>query len=225
LKGAWRYIANDDPHYSEPGFNDSSWSTIPIPLNWFLAGLDHHGVVWFRREFHYRRHGEFFSLHFDGVDYYSDVYLNGEHLGHHIGYFDPFEFDVTKTIRPGKNILAVRVDSPYEAPGPDGWHMRKRLIKGVLNHHDCRPGGGWEPIGQSYNTGGIWNRVHIEQDNELTIDHLLLRADMNSQPNSCRIKGAQPVPEKERTNRAALHSREFSREVSNYQIRDGNTGR
>ncbi|MBE3068583.1 MAG: hypothetical protein IMZ73_14360 [Chloroflexi bacterium] len=72
--------------------------------------------------------------------------------------------------------------SPYETPGPDGWHLRKRLIKGVLNHHDCRPGGGWEPVGQSYNTGGIWNRVYLEQHGAVTIDCLLLRADMDSQP-------------------------------------------
>lgn len=155
---------------------------MPIPINWFLAGLDHHGVVWFRREFRYRPQGEFTSLCFDGVDYFADVFLNGELLGHHTGYFNPFEFDVTKNLRSGINLLAVRVDSPYEKPGPDGWFLRKRLIKGVLNHHDCRPGGGWEPIGQSFNTGGIWNRVHIEKHGAATIEHLLLRADMDTQP-------------------------------------------
>ena len=155
---------------------------MSIPANWFLGGLDHHGVVWFRHEFRHRPRGKFTSLHFDGVDYFADVYLNGEHLGHHTGYFEPFAFDVTKTLRSGKNILSVRVESPYETPGPKGWHLRKRLIKGVLNHHDCRPGGGWDPIGQSYNTGGIWNRVYLEQYGAVTIERLLLHADMASQP-------------------------------------------
>jgi len=153
-----------------------------IPANWFLGGLDHHGVVWFRHEFRFRARAEFTAIHFEGVDYFADVYLNGDYLGKHTGYFDPFTFDVTESLRSGKNILAVRVESPYETPGLQGWHLRKRLIKGVLNHHDCRPGGGWEPVGQSYNTGGIWNRVHLEQHGEVTIDQLLLHADMDSQP-------------------------------------------
>jgi beta-galactosidase/beta-glucuronidase len=182
LAGHWRFCTEDNSDFAQPGYVDSSWKTMSIPANWFLGGLDHHGVVWFRHEFRHRARREFTALHFDGVDYFADVYLNGEHLGHHTGYFDPFAFDVTEILRSGKNILAVRVESPYETPGPDGWYLRKRLIKGVLNHHDCRPGGGWEPIGQSYNTGGIWNRVYLEQHGAVTIDRLLLRADMDSQP-------------------------------------------
>jgi hypothetical protein len=182
LNGLWRYAAEDNPHFGKPAFNDSDWKTMSIPSNWFLGGLDHHGVVWFRYEFRHHSRGEFTTLHFDGVDYFADVFLNGVHLGHHAGYFEHFSFDVTGTVRPGKNFLAVRVESPYEKPGLDGWHLRKRLIKGVLNHHDCRPGGGWESIGQSYNTGGIWNQVYLEQHGAVTIDHLLLHSDMEPQP-------------------------------------------
>jgi beta-mannosidase len=124
LSGLWRFSTEDNSDFAQAGYDDSDWKTMPIPGNWFLGGLDHHGVVWFRREFRHRRGGEFTTLHFDGVDYFADVYLNGKHLGHHSGYFDPFAFDVTGTVRPGKNILAVRVESPYETPGPNGWHLR-----------------------------------------------------------------------------------------------------
>ena len=182
LSGLWHYCTEDNPDFAHPGYDDSNWKTMFIPQNWFLAGLDHHGVVWFRSEFTHQPHEGFTSLQFDGVDYIADVYLNGQHLGHHIGYFDPFAFDVSGVLRSGNNILAVRVDSPYEIPGPDGWYLRKKLIKGVLNHHDCRPGGGWETDGQAYNTGGIWNRVHLEQHGTVTIDRLLLRADMEADP-------------------------------------------
>jgi hypothetical protein len=187
LAGQWHFCIEDKSTFAQPGFDHSDWKTMLIPSNWYLGGLDHHGVVWFRREFQFRPNGEHISLHFDGVDYFADVYLNGEHLGHHTGYFDPFEFETTKSIRSGENVLAVRVESPYEMPGPDGWFMRKRLIKGVLNHHDCRPGGGWEPIGQSYNTGGIWNRVYIEQHGSITINQMLLRADMDSVPPTLHV--------------------------------------
>lgn len=188
LAGLWRFCIEDDPGFAHSGYDDSAWKIMPIPSNWFLSGLDHHGVVWFRHEFQYDDLGGFATLHFEGVDYFAEVHLNGHHLGDHTGYFEPFSFDVTNTLHSGKNILAVRVESPYETPGPNGWHMRKRLIKGVLNHHDCRPGGGWESTGQSYNTGGIWNQVHLEQHGAVTIDRLLLSADMESQPSTLQAE-------------------------------------
>jgi beta-mannosidase len=187
LNGPWRYSVEDRPEFSESEYDDSAWKTMDIPSNWFLGGLDHHGVVWFRREFHQPLHQEYSTLHFDGVDYFAAVYLNGVHLGGHTGYFEPFAFDTTGIVRSGKNILAVRVDSPYEMPGLDGWHLRKRLIKGVLNHHDCRPGGGWESIGQSFNTGGIWNRVYLVQHGAVTVDRMHLHADMAAQPPALHI--------------------------------------
>ncbi|HLF89526.1 MAG TPA: glycoside hydrolase family 2 TIM barrel-domain containing protein [Anaerolineales bacterium] len=204
LSGPWHYLLDDRPANAHPKLNTGLLPTMQIPQNWFLAGLDHHGVVWFRRQFQLRmvngqwaiangeesnnhqqltiNNQQFFSLHFDGVDYFADVFLNGKRLGRHEGYFDPFSFDVTGLLQEGDNVLAVRVDSPYEEPGLDGWHMKKRLIKGVLNHHDCRPGGGWLPIGQSYNTGGIWNRVYILEHGPITIESVHLRAGLEQDP-------------------------------------------
>jgi hypothetical protein len=187
INGLWRFNPQDNLDFSQSGYDDSAWKTMFIPSNWFLGGLDHHGVVWFRHEFRIHPGKAYTAIHFDGVDYFADVYLNGKYLGHHTGYFEPFAFDVTKILQSGKNILAVRVESPYETPGPEGWHLRKRLIKGILNHHDCRPGGGWDQAGQSYNTGGIWNRVYLEQHGSVTIDQVLLRAEMDTQPHTLHL--------------------------------------
>ncbi len=190
LAGNWRYNTTDNADFALPGFDDSTWETMSIPRNWFLGGLDHHGVVWFRYGFDYRRSDErpHQTLRFEGVDYFCDVYLNGKLLGRHEGYFDAFAFDVTDALEAGKNILAVRVDSPYETPGYDGWHMHKKLIKGVLNHHDMRPGGGWDVVGQSYNTGGIWNRVLLETHAAVTIETVLLQAQLETDPPTLRAE-------------------------------------
>ena len=182
LSGYWNFCAEDNLDFAVPDYDDSGWNKMFIPQNWFLAGLDHHGVVWFRFGFRCNSTEGYTTLHFDGVDYFTEVYLNGHKLGNHTGYFEPFAFDVTDALQQGNNLIAVRVESPYETVGFDGWHLHKRMIKGVLNHHDCRPGGGWDPLGQSYNTGGIWNRVHLEQHGAVTIDRLLLHAEMESNP-------------------------------------------
>jgi hypothetical protein len=80
LQGQWRFCTEDNSDFALPDFDDSAWKMKSIPANWFLGGLDHHGVVWFRHEFRQRRREEFASLRFDGVDYFADAYLNGEHL-------------------------------------------------------------------------------------------------------------------------------------------------
>ncbi|HEY2293653.1 MAG TPA: ATP-binding protein [Thermoanaerobaculia bacterium] len=48
--GLWRSRPGDDPRWARPGFDDSSWRTVPLPALWReqgYTGLD--GMVWFRR--------------------------------------------------------------------------------------------------------------------------------------------------------------------------------
>ena len=47
-------------------------------------------------------------LHFLAVDQIADVYLNGNHLGSHIGGYLPFEFDIKQFLK-DENELVVRV--------------------------------------------------------------------------------------------------------------------
>jgi len=155
LGGTWSFRAGDIE-------GPEDWLPMEIPANWHLAGLpDHQGVVWFQRTF-YRPRNESVQawwLRFEGVDYFADVWLNGHHLGRHEGYFQPFEFEVSSLLE-DENLLRVRVDSPWEDPSTV-WPQHKNLVKGVLNHHDCRPGANDPRCGQDGNTGGIWNRVGL----------------------------------------------------------------
>jgi len=180
LNGEWRYrqTGSELADYFSPDLDTSTWHTMTIPSNWYLAGLNYHGVVWFRREFladpSWR--GRAVRLRFDGVDYFADVWLNGQSLGAHVGYFQPFAFDVAPYLNyGGLNVLAVRVESPYEEFGA-AWPHRKTLIKGIFQHHDARPGGAWGRAGQEYNTGGIWNDVTLAVSDYVTVDDLHMQA-------------------------------------------------
>lgn len=133
-----------------------------VPSNWHLAGLSNYaGTVFFRRRFARPggTEGRRSLLHFHGVDYFAEVWLNGVRLGAHEGYFAPFAFEVTELLA-RDNELLVRVSAPKEAPG--AWPDRKRLIKGIFQHHDCRPGAWDSERGQDEGSGGIWNRVGLE---------------------------------------------------------------
>jgi beta-mannosidase len=147
-----------------PDVPGRGWTPIRVPANWYKEGRDLQGAAWYRRRFDVPADmgGKLLRLVFDGVDYAADVWLNGHYVGFHEGYFQRFDFDITALVQPGGNTLVVRVDSPFEIPGK-AWSLRKRLIKGVFNHHDARPGGAWATQeGQDANTGGIWAGVRLE---------------------------------------------------------------
>lgn len=53
LDGQWQY------HDANPPFADSAqatdgarpWKTIPVPANWYSAGVNHQGALWYRTRF------------------------------------------------------------------------------------------------------------------------------------------------------------------------------
>ena len=48
---------------------------------------------------------------FEGVATAADVYLNGTHLGRHLGAYTAFTLDATPALVPGDNVLSVRVSN------------------------------------------------------------------------------------------------------------------
>lgn len=85
-------------------------------------------------------------LHFGGVDWQADVFINGKKAGTHKGGFSAFSFDITNLIKKGRNQeIAVRVWDPSD----DGPQPRGKQIK--------NPHGIWyTPV------TGIWQTVWIE---------------------------------------------------------------
>lgn len=194
LSGSWSYCL--DPNYigekegySGPNFDCSSWKTMTIPNNWYLTEVgDYFGAVWFRTEFILSEDwsGKEIYLTFKAVDYYADVWLNGEYLGHHEGYFTPFEFRVTDILKPGQNILVVKddaprdpteyilcegqaeVDNPLSMDYRTHWAKDLTLIKG--HHVDAmhKPGSMTKFRGDG-NSGGIWQTVELHAYDTLRI--------------------------------------------------------
>jgi beta-mannosidase len=188
LDGTWRFreAALAGGNQYSPGINDSTWSQITVPSNWYLQGHDFSGAAWYRTHFTVSRDlsGTTMRLEFQGVDYGVDVWLNGVYIGFHEGYFQRFAFDVSSTIQLGKdNVLAVRVDSPFEEPGRV-WSLHKRLIKGIFSHHDTRPGGAWSVRGQERNTGGIWSSVQLAVSRGIWVENTRITPHVQSRSTS-----------------------------------------
>jgi len=59
-------------------------------------------------------------------DYIARVTLNNRFVGLHEGFFAPFEFDVTDTLRPdGENVLVVEVQNDVPTIGAEDWGIEQ----------------------------------------------------------------------------------------------------
>src|SRR5882724_10490131 len=133
LNGSWRFhlspsLATAPAGFELSSFDDSDWASLPVPSNWQMHGygkpaytnvpypfpIDPPDVPSdnptgsYRLEFTVPWDGPT-VLRFDGIDSCGRVWLNGTELGVTRGSRLPVEFDVTSVLRPGRNLLAVRV--------------------------------------------------------------------------------------------------------------------
>lgn len=113
---------------------------------------------------------------FGGVDYISTVYVNGSCVGRHEGFFSPFEFEITRFIKKGRNTLRITVENDYVYMGSTAGGGKPR-IQGEkmyaatgLGYDD--PIEGWHhcPPGM-----GIYNYVRVEIRNRINITDLYVR--------------------------------------------------
>lgn len=129
LDGLWTFRAQGAKDHAAAagwhlGFPSEKLVGVPACFNEQFLDYDtynHMGVVWYAREFtvpdawRSRR----LVLHFAAVNYHAEVFLNGDRLGEHETGFTPFAFPINASLRPGPNLLVVRVDcalSPTTVP-------------------------------------------------------------------------------------------------------------
>ena len=194
LSGKWKYILDPEmvlkiSEVRKAYYANDPLPSMTIPCNWQKEGLNNfNGSVWFVKEISKTLdHTYPIILQFFGVDYFTRVYLNWYYLGSHEGYFQPFTFQINNRLIKNKvNILIVKVTSPLEEPGRV-WPHKKKLVKGIFNHHDCRPGGWDLKNGQDQNTGGIWNKVQIEYGYELILKNVRVDSMINWTKNSAAL--------------------------------------
>jgi beta-galactosidase len=81
------------------------------PEKWFTAYKERNPVGSYRREFDVPAEwlGRRNFITFDGVDCAFYLWINGEKVGYSVNSRNAAEFDLTKYLKPGKNMIAVEV--------------------------------------------------------------------------------------------------------------------
>ncbi|MFA6434595.1 MAG: glycoside hydrolase family 2 TIM barrel-domain containing protein [Elusimicrobiales bacterium] len=107
------YHAKDGSELVEYDFDKSPALTVPGDWNSQKENLFYYeGTVWFKKSFDFafsKKGGRLF-VYFGAANYKAEVYLNGVKLGAHEGGFTPFNFEITRLVKPKDNYLVVKVD-------------------------------------------------------------------------------------------------------------------
>jgi beta-galactosidase len=139
LNGTWKFNWAPGPasrpvDFHRPDFQDGAWKSIRVPGSIEAQGFgipiyvnigytfpydrsdprpprDQNAVGSYRTTFEVPAdwNGRQVFLHFDGVDSAFYAWVNGERIGYSEDARTPAEFDVTRHVRAGKNVLAVEV--------------------------------------------------------------------------------------------------------------------
>jgi beta-mannosidase len=164
------------PTGTEMAENGNDWFSVPVPGHWqLLPGLaEYEGFMLYRCGFESAPPPPadgMLNLRFGGVYYAARVWLNGEFLGSHEGYFAPFEFDCTDLVVRGPNELLVEVYSPEEPDEND-----RRTLGGLWAK--------WDAMDPRINPGGIFRLVTLVRSGRVRIRSLGVEARPSGE---CRV--------------------------------------
>jgi len=110
----------------------------PHPILGAAGARNYSGsVAWYRTRFQATRGGQY-ALRFESVNYRASVWVDGRHVGGHVGTYLPFEFHFGAA--PGLHTVVVRVD--WRNPGlqsSQGFHRTWFNFGGINRPVTVRP--------------------------------------------------------------------------------------
>lgn len=138
---------------------------VPFTYETELSGINdpaHHKIVWYQTTFE-AESTDNQVLYFEGVDFESQVWLNGHLLGTHKGGYERFSFDLEPYLTVGENTITLRVEDSLSCEQPRG---KQRWLK---DNFGC-----WY-----VQTTGIWKSVWLEKAPAQRLNYLKLTPDLD----------------------------------------------
>ena len=156
-----------------PDFDDSKFSDITVPENFFNVfrvqnRKKPYARAWYRKEFRLSAKelkSKRLILLFERVAYEVELWLNGKRIGSHHGQYTSFEIDATDAVRPGRNVLTLRIltdNGPQFGTGPAYHIYGSQWWMGLI-------------------AGGITGDVTLSLEPELRIAKALVTPDWKNQ--------------------------------------------
>jgi len=149
LNGLWSYAIRPIGDVCPTKFDGEILVPFAVEssLSGVQKGLKDNEELWYSRSFKVPANwkGKSVMLNFGGVDWKTDVWVNGVKIGEHTGGYSPFTFDISTALVKGDNKLVVKVWDP------------------TSNGNQPRGKQAYNPSGIFYTpVSGIWQTVWLE---------------------------------------------------------------
>ena len=167
LNGEWKFEFDDkNIGKKEKWFIQHTYSqTIVVPYSYQtpasgIGDATRHDVIWYEKEVDEltlrgsQLENDRVLIHFEGVDFQAELWVNGEYAGAHEGGYTRFSFDITDYLQEGNNRITLRVEDSFDTAQPRG---KQRWLA--------------ESFACFYvETNGIWKSVWVETVSSRRID-------------------------------------------------------
>lgn len=130
LNGTWDF-AFDDANQGEKErwyqeFKGELKIQVPFTYETKLSGIQdekRHDNIWYRRTISVdgeKLKDNRFMIHFEGCDFHTKLWVNGQYAGNHKGGYARFSFDITDLLKDGENELTVKAEDSFDVQQPRG---------------------------------------------------------------------------------------------------------
>ena len=152
----------ENPFY---GHNDLKCQWVEEKVWWYRNTFEFDGIV---------SKVDQYELTFEGLDTFATVYLNGVELGSTDNMFISHTFEVSRELKQGKNVLAIKFDPvPVHVKEKVQYYWsgfsKKRIWTRKAQSHF-----GWD-WGPRLVAAGIWKDVRLEKRTFAKIDHVFAK--------------------------------------------------
>lgn len=213
LNGTWQFKFSPDPgsapeNFFSETYDSSGWDQIVIPSNWQMIGYgqprylaagypfdtsslprvpeEKNEVGSYRMEFNYPEEwqGQQIFINFDGVDSAFYLWVNGQFVGYSEDSRLPAEFNLTRFLRPGSNLLALRVyrySTGSYMEDQDMWFLsgvfRDVYLVSTPSVH-IRDFWAWTALAEDYRDATLKLEVHLKNYGHEQIHGCQIQADL-----------------------------------------------
>lgn len=155
----WRLMLGEQENAQRMDLDDSEWKSVTLPHAWneddaFSKPIHEHstGIAWYRKTFELPDNApvDKVFLEFEGLRFGAEFYLNGEWIARHENGVMAVGLDISKYLKKGKNVLAIRTDNR--------WDYKEKATNSVFQ---------WNDKNFNANYGGIPKNVWIHFKNNL----------------------------------------------------------
>lgn len=136
LNGEWNFIFDDnDEGEIKEYFKDfpiNKKINVPFTYETKLSGIEDesvHYIVWYNKKINIRKkeiENNKIILNFEGSDYKTKIWINGNYIGENIGAYSRFSFDIERYVVEGENDITIKVEDSLSKDQPRGKQRYKK---------------------------------------------------------------------------------------------------